>query len=396
MQRQVSHTMVDPQLSTLYRRLTNTRATRDWLAQEGLPTAGIDATIEDIQGQIRDVEATMTEPAASHRDRGAGGGPAGSPSPPIAAAPAAADDDEVRLRQALEMSLLGSANKKDILPVPPEWHRFVDKDLMGTIKAACTGLVAIESRMPDRSDLDGHIVLQGTPAAVHEAKRLLGPPIEKARKQQREDTPELLALLEMGYERANATRALVETCQLATGAVPHARRVQQALDWLIDLHGLDAEEDDGTEAAHVPVPAPAPVSTRVPQPQPEPESAPAVLAPVPTPVPEPMPALEPEPQPVPAPAPAPARVELVSADPVVPVQYRIDLVGDRRVGLIVDRDVATVQRFYEEMADHFGVPPSELRLKLPDGTHLDSTDNTELYKRGVLPGTTLTVVISRG
>eukprot|EP01043_Picozoa_sp_COSAG02_P048158 COSAG02_NODE_4701_length_5079_cov_610.995382_1_plen_901_part_10 len=399
MQRQVSRAVVDPQLGTLYRRLANTRATRDWLAQEGLPTAGIDATIEHIQGQIRDVDATMKEPAASHRGRGAGGGGGGGPadsSPPIAAAPAA-DDDEVRLRQALEMSLLESvsANKKDILPVPPEWHRFVDKDLMGTIKAACTGLVAIESRMPDRSDLDGHIVLQGTPAAVLEAKRLLGPPIEKARKQQREDTPELLALLEMGYERANATRALVETCQLTREAVTHGRRVQQALDWLIDLHGLDADEDDETEAAHVPVPAPALVPIRVTQPQPEPESAPGVLAPtpVPTPVPEPMPAPEPELEPVsvPTPAPAPAQVELWPADPVVPVEYKIDLAGDRRLGLIVNRD-ATVQTFHAEMADHFGVQPSELRWELPDGTQLACTDNTELYKRGILPGTTLTVI----
>ena len=113
--------------------------------------------------------------------------------------------------------------------------------------------------------------------------------------------------------------------------------------------------------------------------------------PVPAPEPEAEAETEPEPVSVSTPAPAPARVELVIADQGVPAQYRIDLAGDRRLGLIVDRE-ATVRRFHADMADHFGVPPSELRFKLPDGTQLASTDNTELYKRGVLPGTTLAVL----
>ena len=96
------------------------------------------------------------------------------------------------------------------------------------------------------------------------------------------------------------------------------------------------------------------------------------------------PGLEPEPQPQPQPEP-------VAAAAALPPEYRIELAGDRRVFLIVDRD-ATVQRFYEDMADHFQVPLSELRLNMPDGSELACTDKATLEKRGILPRTILTVI----
>ena len=396
--------VVDPQLGDLYRRLENTLATRDMFAQEGLPTDTVDATIEEIRRQIRDVDAKMKAAAPSQPAASAAGAPSSSaeqacwfgfecnrpgcayhhpdgrqidcawtpsaagvpsPGPPIGAARVAgADDvdgDEARLRQALELSRLASTtNTKDVLPVPPEWHRFVDKDLMVTIKVA-TGLVAIDSRMPTRPDLDGHIVLEGTPAAVREAKQLLGPPIAKARQQQRKDAPELLALLEMGYERADATRALVETCP--RGTVAHGQRVQQALEWLVELHGEEAGDADQVAESE--------------------DQRPIVAVPAPVPRRAPTPELGPEPQPQPEPAPVPVPVP-------APVQYRIDITGKRRAGLIVGR-AAMVQRFYEDIGNLCGVPHTELRLTLPDGSELDPMDTTELGESGVLPGTTVTV-----
>ena len=58
--------------------------------------------------------------------------------------------------------------------------------------------------------------------------------------------------------------------------------------------------------------------------------------------------------------------------------------------MIVDRD--TIQRFREDMADHFQVPLSELRLNMPDGSELACTDKATLEKRGILPRTILTVI----
>ena len=417
--------VVDPQLGDLYRRLENTHATRDMFAQEGLPTDTVDATIEEIRRQIRDVDAKMKAAPASQSGASAAVAPSSSPEqqacwfgfecnrpgcayhhpggrridragttpsaagvpspgPLIDSARAAAaddiDDDEARLRQALELSLRAAAtNTKDVLPVPPEWHRFVDQDFMVSIKVA-TGLLAIDSRMPTRPDLDGHIILQGTPAAVREAKQLLGPRIAKARQEQRKDAPELLALLEMGYERADATRALVETCP--RGTVTHRQRVQQALEWLMELHGEEAGDTDTVAESEdqrpiVAVPAPAPRGA--PQPGPTPESKPG-------PGPEPQPQAEPEPErvPVPEPAPAPGPVP-------APVVYRIEITGKRRAGLMVSR-AATVQRFYEDIGSLCGVPHTELCLTLPSGLELDPTNTAVLGESGVLPGITVTVI----
>ena len=178
---------------------------------------------------------------------------------PVADPPAAGDDeyDTMRLQHAIDASAAaaaggggavdgGGTTTTDVVEVPPTWHRFVgnEDNYMLTIKTV-SGLTNIESRMPPRTDLDGRIVLEGSPSAVAKAKQLLKEPIEEAHKQQQlEDSPKLLKLLELGYERANAKRALLETHR--RGA-PHNMLVQAALDWLIELEfnsDDDAEEEE--------------------------------------------------------------------------------------------------------------------------------------------------------
>eukprot|EP01046_Picozoa_sp_COSAG06_P070380 COSAG06_NODE_19660_length_828_cov_0.866941_1_plen_233_part_01 len=188
MQQRLAVPVVDPALGELYRKLENSRVTRDWLIVEGLETAVVDRTIDELQAKIRELDARDSPTPPPDDDRGQAWDegrvaaaieasllPAATPVP-AGSGPSSAETEDAQVRRALEMSLAVPAGTKERIAVPPEWHRFVDKDLMLTIKTAA-GLTAIDSRMPSRPDLDGCIVLEGSPQAVREAKRLLEAPI---------------------------------------------------------------------------------------------------------------------------------------------------------------------------------------------------------------------------
>ena len=526
--------VVDPALGELYRRMQNKCATRDWLAEAGMPTGVVDAEIAVVQAQIQAIDdrlqaamagarATVKRtdavgstvlrkvPTESREDAawvdcrtcvrdgdhvvvlrtegdfswvqtaagvkgfiksaylpGGGGQAAGGGGQAAGGGDQAAgggggrrgsaEDDDARLQAALEVSRVQTPSPRgpaadyddqmrqamqnslaappalvvtELLPVPPGWHQIIGGDRLRAVKAAAC-LTNIESKYR-RSDLDGGIVLEGPAKAVREAKELLQPLIDMARAQQRADPPELFALLEFGYDRENARRALLET--VPRGEVSHRQRVEAALEWLLEL------EAEPEAPVPVPVPAPAPATpstlagytgrisqdgtpdtrTRAwkewaaangnaePAPEPEPESEPE---------PEPELKLDPEPEPAPAltataqfrsvfediddsvesspqsspqwlePAPAPAPVRAPLSEPEPEPQHIIDITGMRRCGLVVD-PTATMENFCEALAEMCEVSVEDVVITL-DGNELVADERT-LRECGIVRGASVNV-----
>ena len=108
----------------------------------------------------------------------------------------------------------------------PSLRSFLDAQQLEAVQVGVRLTQRIHIRPAERADLDAFLVLEGPPEAIEEARGLLAPSIEKAKKSREQDSADMQSLLFMGYRRQDAQRALLETCRGAT------TDVAAALKWL--------------------------------------------------------------------------------------------------------------------------------------------------------------------